>query len=425
MIPVSEALDVVLGAVRERPVEEVSLAAALGRVLGAAVVAEVDVPAFANSQMDGYAIRAVDLERASEVAPARLRVLGTIPAGRPADLSVSPGTAARIMTGAMIPPGADAVVRLEDVSVGDGGGTVWVPLTVAPAHFVRPAGEDMRAGERILEAGRVLGPADLGLLASLGRPLARVTTRPRVAILPTGDELVPLGRPLAPGQIHDSNAHVLAAAVAEVGGDAVVLEVAPDEPAGLRRSLEAALAFDFVLTTGGVSVGDFDLVKEMVESLGLQRRFWQVAQKPGKPLAFAERDGRLWFGLPGNPVSAMVCFALYVAPALRRSLRASAAFAPRVRVRMEASVRTARELTEFVRCRLGEDASGRKLAGSTGTQSSGALRSLSLADALVISPPGVAELRSGDEADALLLGPRPLSEHSPFATLASSASGRT
>ncbi len=402
MISIAEAIESVLSAVIPAPVEEIGLVPARGRVLAEDVRASFAIPPFANSQMDGFALRSADLTGASESRPGKLQVVGTIAAGGWSDREVRRGEAVRIMTGAPIPPGADAVVKVEDTTTE---GTI-VALRHAPAvgEFIRPAGEDVRAGDVVLRAGRLLRPADLGLLASLGRPTARVRVRPRVAVLATGDELAALGEPLAPGQIYNSNAWALAAAVEETGGSAVVIGSVRDDQDSLRAAFASTRGFDVVLSTGGVSVGDFDYVKQIMDDIGLERRFWQVAQKPGKPITFAAREGQLFFGLPGNPVSTLVCFVLYVAPALRRALGLAEIFAPTARVELEQGVRTARGLCELVRCTLREEG-GRLLASPTGTQSSGVLRSLSLADCLAISPPGRDELAAGSQADALLVGP--------------------
>ena len=413
VISIAEAIAEVMSAVVPLAVEEVGVASARGRVLAADVVAGFDIPPFANSQMDGFAVRSTDLASASEASPGRLRLVGTIAAGDAPDRAVGPGEAIRIMTGGAIPAGADAVVKVEDTTTE--GSTVLLRHAPRAREFVRPAGEDLRAGERALEAGRVLRPADVGLVASLGLPAVHVRVRPRVAVLATGDELIELGRPLGPGQIHNSNAYTLAAAVEEVGGVAVVFPIVRDTRDALRDAFAATRGFDAVLSTGGVSVGDFDFVKEIMDEQGLERRFWQVAQKPGKPITFAARDGQLYFGLPGNPVSSLVCFDLYVAPALRRALGMHDVFAPTVDVVMASAVRTAKGLCELVRCTLRQDGD-RLLASPTGTQSSGALRSLSLADCLVISPPGVDELAAGARARALRIGPvhAPSGAH-PFA----------
>jgi len=415
VVSIADAIDIVMSAVVPTPAEEVGLAAAGGRVLAQAVRVPFDVPPFANSQMDGFAVRGEDLVQASPSSPVALRVVGTIPAGGRSDRLLDRGEAIRIMTGAPVPEGADAVVKVEDTRSVD---PSLVEIHHAPARgeFIRPIGEDLKAGETVLQPGRPLRAADVGLLASMGMPVVRVRARSRVAVMATGDELIPLGAPLAPGQIYNSNAYTLAAAATEVGARATILGIVPDDPDALRDAFMSCAGFDVILSTGGVSVGDFDFVKEIMDEIGLERRFWQVAQKPGKPITFAARGGQLYFGLPGNPVSSLVCFELYVAPALRRALGHESVFAPTVEVQMARSVRTARGLTELVRCTL-EWRAGTLVATPTGTQSSGALRSLSLADGLVISPPGQDELAPGSRPQALLLGHElGLSSEHPFAT---------
>lgn len=412
VISVREALDQVLSRVRPGSAELVPIDLAAGRVLAADVRAGIPLPPFTNSQMDGYAVRSEDLVAADPDRPVTLRVIATAAAGRPAGATVVRGAAVRIMTGAPLPPGADAVVRQEDT--GRSGDSVEVRVAPRPGEFVRPVGEDVPAGETILSRGRVLGAADVGLLAAVGRAIVPVAVPPRVAILSTGDEVVPPGEPLPPGCVYNSNAWALAAACREVGAAPVVLPIARDDRRTLRESIERAASFDVALSIGGVSVGDFDHVKEVLAEVGLERVFWRVAQKPGKPLVFAEREERLFFGLPGNPVSALVCFDLYVAPALRLRLGATAPFPSCEEVVMEADVATSRDLTEFVRCTLGSSA-GRLVARPTASQSSGALRSLARADALVVSPPGPGRLPAGAPARAILLGPsRPPSTSPPF-----------
>ena len=402
MISIAEAIESVLSAVVTAPSEEVGIAAARARVLAEEIRASFDIPPFANSQMDGFALRCADLRGATEGQPVPLRLVGTIAAGGSAGSAVSPGETMRIMTGAPIPAGADAVVKVEDTATT--GTAVAFRHAPAAGEFIRPAGEDVRAGDLVLGPGRLLRPADIGLLASLGRPTVRVRVRPRVAVMATGDELASLGTALAPGQIYNSNAYALAAAVEEVGATAAVVGIVRDDPHVLRAAFDATRGYDVVVSTGGVSVGDFDFVKQIMDEMGLERRFWQVAQKPGKPITFAAREGQLYFGLPGNPVSSLVCFVLYVAPALRRVLGLDEVFAATVPVELERSVRTARGLCELVRCTLRREG-GRLVAAPTGTQSSGVLRSLSLADCLAISPPGRDELGAGSIADALLVGP--------------------
>lgn len=398
MISIARALEIVLASARPQPGEQVALQESLGRVLARDVIVPFDVPPFRNSQMDGFAVRASDLTGAGTGSPRSLRVCGDLPAGAAPRVAVGAGEAMRIMTGAPIPDGADAVVKIEDTETR--GDAVEIRHAPREGEFIRPAGEDLRAGDRVLDRGRVLRPADLGLLASMGEPTVQVSIAPRVAILSTGDELQPLGQPLGPGQIYNSNAYALAAAVRDVGASPVVMPIVRDEPGKTRDAFLRAAQSDVILSTGGVSVGDHDHVRPIMQEIGLEQRFWRVAQKPGKPLVFAESGSRLYFGLPGNPVSSLVCFFLYVAPVLRRMLGRVDAFPAAKDVVMTEDVGTARDLTELVRCRIWSD-DGIERAAPTGTQSSGALRSLALADGLVLSPPGIDRLRAGERYRAL------------------------
>lgn len=411
MIGVREALGCVLQDVPRVGSEQVPLVAARGRVLAEPVHAGYDVPPFRNSAMDGYALRAEDVAGASADRPVRLEVVETIGAGSVARRTVTAGTAIRIMTGAAMPDGADAVVRAEDTR--EAGGAVEVLAAVVPGTDVRHPGEDLRAGDRVLDPGRLLRPADVGLLASLGASRVSVSRRPRVAILATGDELVDVGQPLGPGQIVNSNAYALGAAVEEAGGEPVLLGIVRDDPAATRAAFAEAFRADLVLSTGGVSVGRFDYVRPILAELGYAERFWQVAQRPGKPLTFGVRGGTPAFGLPGNPVSALVCFYVYVRPALRAMMGLRAVHLPTVTATMAERVSKAANLTEFLRCSL-EGPPHDYRARSTGSQSSGVLRSLSLGRGLVVAPPGARVLEEGARVKVLLLAPDAGSEEAPL-----------
>ena len=400
MISVRDALDRVLEDLPRVGGEQVPLAAARGRVLAAPVRAPRDVPPFRNSAMDGFAVRSADVAAASEASPAVLRVLETVGAGSVATQPVAAGSAIRIMTGAPLPDGADAVVRVEDTADAPVG--VAVRAAVGRGANVREAGEDMRAGELVLDAGRLLRPADIGLLASLGASMLRVARRPRVAILSTGDELVDLGEPLGPGQIVNSNAYTLAAAVEEAGAEPVHLGIVRDKPELIRAAFADAMTADMALSTGGVSVGSFDYVRQILGELGYQERFWKVAQKPGKPLTFGRCGRTPVFGLPGNPVSSLVCFYLYVVPALRTMMGLDRVHMASAAATLVEGVRKAPGLTEFVRCSL-QGSPDDYRARSTGTQSSGALRSLSLGDALIVGPAEAVQLEAGARVRVVLL----------------------
>jgi molybdopterin molybdotransferase len=385
VIPVSEALRMIVEATPVLGAERLGLAAALGHVAAEDVVAARAVPGADNSAMDGFAVRAADVAS----APARLRIVGSVPAGSLLERAIEPGTAAKIFTGSVVPAGADTVIKVEDTEEADG--MVTIRVTAKPGANVRPRGEDIAPGATVLARGTVVGPADLGVLASIGRTALAVHRRPRVAIVSTGAELVEIDQTPGPAQVVNSNAVLLAAAVAEAGGLPVVLPIARDRLEDIRGRLEEAVEADVVLSTGGVSVGDFDFVRDALDAIGVQRLFWKVAQKPGKPLTFGTRGAKLFFGLPGNPVSATVCFAVYVWPALRKLAGHRAIHHPVVPARLTASVRKATGLTEFVRVRLAYDA-GEWRATAGAAQGSGVLSSLTAGAGLLVGPAAVSQL---------------------------------
>jgi molybdopterin molybdotransferase len=402
MTSADQALQIVLENVAPLGIERVSITAALGRILAEEVHSPRDIPGFDNSAMDGYAVRAADVALASETNPVRLEVLETVGAGVMPSRSVAAGQAIRTMTGAPIAPGADAIVQVERTRAE--GNVVEVMVAPQAGAFVRPRGEDLRRGELVMSAGKTLSPSDLGMLASLNRAMVDVWRRPRVAIVATGDELVDLDQVPTGAQIVNSSAYALAGAIREAGAEPVILKVARDLPEEVRARLAEALAFDVVLSTGGVSVGQFDHVKVVLDELGLRQLFHGVAQRPGRPLKFGTIGGRPIFGLPGNPVSTMVCFYLYVRPALLKMGGATRTGLPRVAVKCAVDIPVAANLTEFVRVRL-ERRDGETFATTTGYQGSGVLSSLSRADALLIGPAGVNLLKAGDQAIVLLLEP--------------------
>ncbi len=399
MLSVEEALARVLAAIPVLGSESVPLAAALDRVLAEPVVATRDLPPWDNSAMDGYALRVADTAGATADRPARLRLLGEIPAGAVADRAVGVGEAYRILTGAPMPPGADAVIPQEDVR--RDGAVVVVPRAVPAGHFVRPRGEDIRAGESVLAPGTVLGPAALGVLAGLGRPLVRVHQRPRVAILSTGDELVDLDATPGPGQIPNSNTYTLAAQVREAGGIPVNLGIARDSREDIEEHVRWGLTADMLVSSAGVSVGDRDFVREVMEKLGAELDFWKVSMRPGKPLTFGRLGGRPFFGLPGNPVSSMVTFELFVRPALRRMAADPRLFRPRATARMAEVLDNPGPRRGYLRVRLAREG-GQLLARPTGEQGSGILKSMLLADALAVVTPDT-RLEPGQTVEVILL----------------------
>jgi molybdopterin molybdotransferase len=402
MTSADEALRIVLENVAPLGAERVPLLTASGRVLAEDVHSPRDIPGFDNSAMDGYAVRAADVASASESNPVSLKVIETVGAGAMPSQRVESGTAVRTMTGAPIAPGADAIIQVERTR---GTESVVEILAAADAKsFIRPRGEDLRAGELVMSSGKLLTPSDLGTLASLNRSMLDVARRPRVAIVATGDELVDVDQVPTGAQVVNSSAYALAAAIAEAGGEASILKIVRDNADETRERLSEAIRFDAVLSTGGVSVGQFDHVKGVMDDLGMRTLFHGVAQRPGRPLKFGIIDDRPVFGLPGNPVSTMVCFYLYARPALLKMGGHTAVGLPGIQVTCAVDIKTANNLTEFVRVRL-ERRDGKILATPTGNQGSGILSSLSKADALLIGPSKENLLKAGTSATALLLNP--------------------
>ena len=387
---------------RARPLgdELVPLNAALGRVLAEDVIAAEAVPAFDNSAMDGYAIRAADAAGADVEAPALLRVAGESRAGHPAPVELGAGEAIAISTGAVAPAGADAVVPVELTVARNG--SVEVRAEVARGANIRRAGEDVAAGERVLAAGAALGPAELGVLAAAGRPEVRCSLQPRLSVLLTGDELIGPGEPLRPGAVRDSNAYTVPGLAARAGAEVVAVEQAGDDAAATERALTAALGADALVICGGISVGAHDHVRPALARLGVEQVFWRLALRPGKPTWFGRRPGGpLAFGLPGNPVSAMVTFLLLVRPALL-AMQGRDPSLRRLAVRFGADYAKKPGRAEAVRCRIEDGANG-LLAFPTKEQGSHVLTSMLGADCLAWLPTESAGVRAGERVEAELL----------------------
>jgi molybdopterin molybdotransferase len=409
LLTVDDALARILDRITVLAAERVPTVEALGRILAGDVVAATDIPPFANSSMDGYAVRAADVAGAAFDSAVELSVTGAIPAGTIADRVVEPSEAMRIMTGAPLPPGADAVIPVEqtdDQWASDGGAAlpsqVAVYRSVQPGDYVRPAGEDIRAGQTVLRAGSALRPQDMGVLVSLGQTQVEVYRRPRVAIISTGDELVDIDEPLGPGRIRNSNSYVLAGLVSMLDGIPVRLPVARDTLDDVRRCFHDALAHqpDLIVSSAGVSVGTHDVVRTVIEELGALE-LWRINLRPGKPLAFGQVGGVPFFGLPGNPVSAMVTFDIFVRPALLKQSGGDPLHVPTITAVLGETMRSDGRRT-YARVTLTER-DDEWIAHPTGTQSSGALLSMVLADGLLIIPEGIDEARAGDRFPVRLL----------------------
>ena len=404
-LTVQEALTAVLAGVSVLPAERVPLLAALGRVLAQDVVAKDSLPPFSNSSMDGYALRAADLREASAEKPATLQVVGDVAAGAVLDVTVEPGTAVRIMTGAPVPAGADAVVPVEDTNES------WrdrerplpeqiqVNRSVQAGDYIRHPGEDIEAGQAILARGHILRPQEVGVLASLGIGQIAVVRRPKVAILATGDELLEIDKPLQPGKIRNSNGYTQAAQIMALGAEPVQLGIARDTETAVREKLQAGLdaGVDLFISSAGVSVGAYDVVKAVLEEEG-NIGFWRVRMRPGKPLAYGTYHGVPYLGLPGNPVSAMVSFERFARAAIRKMAGHTQLDRPTITVTVQEDIDSdGRE--SYIRAVVTHDENGYQ-ATTTGAQGSHMMTSLVKANALLIVPEGVKYVASGSQLTA-------------------------
>jgi molybdopterin molybdotransferase len=406
MLPVQEALGRILGLIAPLVGERARPLDALGQVLAVDVLAGFDIPPADNSAMDGYAVRAADTVGASAESPRRLLVVGEVPAGRQPTVAVQPGAAVRIMTGAVIPPDADSVVQFEHTSEngrrrGPRAETVDVFVAATLGQNIRRAGEDVRRNSVVLPSGTELRPAEVGVIASLGIAAVEVVRRPRVAVLSTGDELLAPGEPLAPGHIYDANSYSVAALVKRYGGVPVPLGIARDTVDDLRARVRAGLNADLFISSAGVSTGDYDVVKDVLAAEG-QIDFWQVAIKPGKPLAVGRIGNVPFVGLPGNPVASMVAFEQFVRPAILKMLGKKRLRKPEIAARLvgEAGNRDGRRC--FYRAFVTHEDGG-YVASLTGPQGSGILTSMALANGLVVVPEDVKYVRTGDPVRVQML----------------------
>ncbi len=401
MISVEEALERILAEITPLAATQVPLPQALGLVLAQNIVAQEDMPPFANSAMDGFALLSRDSQPRNGQPP-RLRITGEVAAGYVANSSVQEGTTMRIMTGAPVPPGADAVIQVELTRPAESGAE-WVEILqpVAPGNNIRPAGEDIRRGQTILLQGGEIGPWEIGVLATLGWANVPVVRRPHVAILGTGDEVIDVHEPLRPGKIRNSNSYLLEAAVQRAGAEPHRLGVARDTIESLREKFTQAVQNDLIITSGGVSVGDFDLVKNIMAEQG-QINFWRINMRPGKPVAFGHISNIPLLGLPGNPVSAAVTFELFGRPVIRKMLGHTRLVHPQIDAVVEDGVSEKVMRRHYVRAHV-EWRDGRFIAHTTGNQGSNITTSLLNANAFVIVPEGGTVIQPGSTAKAMML----------------------
>ncbi len=398
-----DAAVTILDHVTRQPALRVPLDDALDSVLAQDVASPIDLPAWINSAMDGYAVRAADIRGARRDAPVRLQVIETIPAGHFPVRPIGPGQASRIFTGAPLPDGADTVVRQEDTDEGNEAVSLFDDRDAGVN--IRLTGEDLRRGETVLREGTALGPAELGVLASMAVAHPLVYRRPRVAILSGGDEIVDIDQPeeiLSGRKVASSNSHTLVALVRRAGGEPVNLGIARDTPESVRAHLARGLDCDLIVTTAGISVGEHDHLRSVLEAMGVDQKFWKLRMRPGAPVGFGLLGGVPWIGLPGNPVSTMVTFELFVRPAIRRMAGHALPFRQGVVVRAAEPITLRPRLQHFLRAILsGRD--GDLTARLTGPQGSGILTSMVRANALLVIPEGQHETPAGAEVLALRL----------------------
>jgi len=400
MITVAEAIDQILQTINPLGLERVNILDALGRVLGEDVTAGRNIPPKDNSAMDGYALRFQDTIGAAENSPVVLEVIEDIPAGVIPQKSIAAGQSARIMTGAPIPVGADAVMKMEDTEKDKQ--NVKIKAEAKLGQDIRRAGEDVREGELVMPKGSIIRPAGIGMLASLGRSFISVYQRPLVAVLATGNELVDIDENPSPWKIINSNSYSIASQTLNCGALAMQIGIAKDNREDLIAKFQAAMRADIIVSSGGVSVGDYDLVKDIMQEVGSRMQFWQVAMRPGKPLAYGRAGDVPMFGLPGNPVSSMISFEQFIRPAILKMMGHRNIFRKTVRAVLQEDIEIRKGLTHFIRALVTVTADG-YAASTTGEQGSGILKSMVRANGLIVLPEDAEQVKSGTVVKVQLL----------------------
>lgn len=400
MIEYEQALKKVLNSTSPLPSESVSLIKSLDRVLAEEVRAHQPIPPFQKATMDGYALRAQDTAGASEENPVELEIIADLPAGKVLKSALKEKCAIKIMTGAPLPKGADAVVMVEDTE--KKGKKVLVKKAVKPGENIGEAGEDVKKDELVISPGEKIGPAQMGMLASLGYSRVKVAKKPKVAVIATGSEIVEPGSRLSPGKIRNANGYSLYALSLRAGADAKYLGIAGDKKSELRAKISQTKGFNLVLLSGGVSVGEYDLVKDQLKSFGVEPIFWQVRIKPGKPVFFGKKKNQLIFGLPGNPVSAMVTFYLFVRPALDKMLGKKHIGLKKGRAILAQDLKLKPGRVQFLRGSLTKEGIVRQVSIFP-NQKSGVLKSMVKSNVLVVVPAHIEEMEQGEEVEILYL----------------------
>jgi len=400
LIEPEEALEIILNSTSRLDTVESGIVSSVGYILDEEVISIDEIPPFDNSAMDGFAIQAADTAGATRGNPAQLKIIDDQPAGKVSDKEVSPGRAIKVMTGAPIPTGTDSVIPIELTTYDENVVNITEPFSAG--KNIRLAGEDIPKGSVVMHPGRLLQPVEVGVLASIGRTKVKVVRKPKVSVLGTGDELIPLGAPLVPGKIRDSNSFVLLNQVLNAGAEAHRIGVAKDTLEDVRLKLSEAMVNDVVVTTGGVSVGERDFVKDVLLEMGAEQKFWKVAQKPGKPVAFLTLGEKLIFALPGNPVAAVVCFEEYVRPALLKMMGQTKLHRPLVEAIAAEDFKKKAGRRHHLGVQL-EQKDGRYFVKLNGRQGSGILTSMAGADGIALLPKEATLIKTGEKIKVQLI----------------------